>query len=37
MATATAAPGKTSFVKAFLNDNPEATTKTVNEQGQRTL
>ena len=29
--TATAAPGKTSFVKQFLNDHPDGTTKTVNE------
>ena len=32
--TATAAPGKTSFVKEFLNDHPEGTTKTVNEAWQ---
>src|SRR5271165_410953 len=32
--TATAAPGKTSFVKQFLNDHPEGTTKTVNEAWQ---
>ena len=29
--TATVTPGKTSFVKQFLNDHPEGTTKTVNE------
>src|SRR5271166_3215028 len=29
--TATPTPGKTSFVKQFLNDHPEGTTKTVNE------
>ena len=29
--TATATPGKTSFVKEFLNDHPDGTTKTVNE------
>jgi hypothetical protein len=29
--TATATPGKTSFVKEFLNDDPDGTTKTVNE------
>ena len=34
MATAAAAPGKTSFVKQFLNDHPEGTTKTVNEAWQ---
>jgi len=32
--TATATPGKTSFVKDFLNDNPQGTTKTVNEAWQ---
>ena len=32
--TATAAPGKTSFVKEFLNDHPQGTTKTVNEAWQ---
>ena len=32
--TATATPGKTSFVKQFLNDHPEGTTKTVNEAWQ---
>ena len=32
--TATAAPGKTSFVKQFLNDHPDGTTKTVNEAWQ---
>jgi len=32
--TATAAPGKTSFVKKFLNDHPDGTTKTVNEAWQ---
>ena len=32
--TATATPGKTSFVKQFLKDNPEANTKTVNEAWQ---
>ena len=31
---ATATPGKTSFVKQFLNDHPEGTTKTVNEAWQ---
>ncbi len=31
MATATLNQGKTSFVKQFLNDHPEGTTKTVNE------
>ncbi len=35
MATiATATPGKTSFVKQFLNDHPDGTTKTVNEAWQ---
>ena len=35
MATiATATPGKTSFVKEFLNDHPDGTTKTVNEAWQ---
>ena len=35
MATiATATPGKTSFVKDFLNDHPDGTTKTVNEAWQ---
>jgi hypothetical protein len=29
--TATPTPGKTSFVKDFLNDHPQGTTKTVNE------
>src|SRR5208282_6807197 len=29
--TATPTPGKTSFVKQFLNDHPEGTTKAVNE------
>ena len=29
--TATPTPGKTSFVKQFLNDHPDGTTKTVNE------
>src|SRR5208282_3611946 len=29
--TATAAPGKTSFVKEFLHDNPQANAKAVNE------
>ena len=29
--TATVTPGKTSFVKQFLNDHPDGTTKTVNE------
>ena len=32
--TATATPGKTSFVKDFLNANPQGTTKTVNEAWQ---
>ena len=32
--TATVTPGKTSFVKQFLNDHPEGTTKTVNEAWQ---
>ena len=32
--TATAAPGKTSFVKQFLNGHPEGTTKDVNEAWQ---
>ena len=32
--TATPTPGKTSFVKEFLNDHPEGTTKTVNEAWQ---
>src|SRR5271157_3414213 len=32
--TATATPGKTGFVKQFLNDHPEGTTKTVNEAWQ---
>ena len=32
--TATATPGKTSFVKEFLNDHPDGTTKTVNEAWQ---
>ena len=32
--TATPTPGKTSFVKQFLNDHPEGTTKTVNEAWQ---
>ncbi len=32
--TATATPGKTSFVKNFLNANPQGTTKTVNEAWQ---
>ena len=32
--TATAAPGKTSFVKQFLNDHPDGTTKIVNEAWQ---
>jgi hypothetical protein len=32
--TATATPGKTSFVKQFLNDHPDGTTKTVNEAWQ---
>jgi hypothetical protein len=31
---ATATPGKTSFVKQFLNDHPDGTTKTVNEAWQ---
>ncbi|MGB2609716.1 MAG: hypothetical protein WBC80_12130, partial [Isosphaeraceae bacterium] len=30
----TATPGKTSFVKQFLNDHPDGTTKTVNEAWQ---
>ena len=29
--TATASPGKTSFLKEFLNDNPEGNVKAVNE------
>src|SRR5271165_1906902 len=32
--TATPIPGKTSFVKDFLNDHPQGTTKTVNEAWQ---
>src|SRR5208337_5314328 len=32
--TATATPGKTIFVKDFLNANPQANTKTVNEAWQ---
>jgi hypothetical protein len=32
--TATATPGKTSFVKQFLNDHPDGTTTTVNEAWQ---
>ena len=32
--TATPTPGKTIFVKDFLNDNPDGTTKTVNEAWQ---
>src|SRR5271166_3806765 len=32
--TVTATPGKTSFVKDFLNANPQGTTKTVNEAWQ---
>ena len=32
--TATVTPGKTSFVKHFLNDHPDGTTKTVNEAWQ---
>ena len=32
--TATPTPGKTSFVKQFLNDHPDGTTKTVNEAWQ---
>ena len=32
--TVTATPGKTSFVKEFLNDHPDGTTKTVNEAWQ---
>ena len=32
--TATPTPGKTSFVKDFLNDNPQGTTKDVNEAWQ---
>ena len=32
--TATPTPGKTSFVKEFLNDHPDGTTKTVNEAWQ---
>ena len=32
--TATATPGKTSFVKQFLNDHPDGTTKAVNEAWQ---
>ena len=32
--TATVTPGKTSFVKQFLNDHPQGTTKTVNEAWQ---
>src|SRR5271166_1906192 len=32
--TATVTPGKTSFVKDFLHDNPDGTTKTVNEAWQ---
>jgi len=32
--TATATPGKTSFVKEFLHDNPQGNTKTVNEAWQ---
>ena len=32
--TATPTPGKTSFVKQFLNANPQGTTKTVNEAWQ---
>jgi len=32
--TATAAPGKTSFVKEFLHDNPQANAKAVNEAWQ---
>ena len=32
--TATATPGKTSFVKEFLNANPQGNTKTVNEAWQ---
>jgi hypothetical protein len=32
--TATPTPGKTSFVKEFLNDHPQGTTKTVNEAWQ---
>ena len=34
MATATVNQGKTSFVKQFLNDHPDGTTKTVNEAWQ---
>ena len=32
--TATATPGKTSFVKEFLNDNPQGNTRAVNEAWQ---
>ena len=32
--TATATPGKTSFVKEFLHDNPQGNTKAVNEAWQ---
>src|SRR5271157_2568941 len=32
--TATATPGKTSFVKQFLNDHPQGNTKAVNEAWQ---
>src|SRR5271166_6908036 len=32
--TVTATPGKTSFVKDFVHDNPQGTTKTVNEAWQ---
>ena len=32
--TATATPGKTSFVKEFLNDHPQGNTKAVNEAWQ---
>jgi len=34
MATATKSPGKTSFVKQFLREHPEGTSKTVNEAWQ---
>ena len=32
--TTTATPGKTSFVKEFLHDNPQGNTKAVNEAWQ---
>ena len=32
--TATPTPGKTNFVKQFLNDHPDGTTKAVNEAWQ---